>query len=531
MLKKLNIQDIVQLEKEKCRNSCIYFLNKYGVIKHPIRGKIKFELFDYQSKCLESFEKNDYTIILKGRQLGLSTLIAGYIVWLMTMFDDKTILVIATKQDVAKNIVDKVKLLYDSLPRWLQVPNIEYNKLSLVLKNGSSIKAESSSPDAARSVAASLLVIDEAAFIPNAEDIWVSAQQTLSTGGRGIVLSTPNGYGNWFHRMWLGATEQDNGMIPIKLPWHVHPDRDIEWRKKQDKKLGPRKAAQECDADFLTSGVNVLDPIIIKEMEDNMVQEPIEKRYGMQTGVWIWKYPDYAKRYVVVADVSRGDATDFSAAHVIELESNEQVAEYKGKLDTKEFGNLLVNLATEYNNALLVIERENVGWATIQQVIDREYNNLFYSSNDLLVIETQRNYSNKFNRDEQKLKPGFSTTSRNRPLIISKLDEYIRDRGVTIRSSRTIGELYVFIWKNGKAQAMEGYNDDLVMSLGIGLWVRDTALRLNQENEDFTLNMLKHLKKSDGAPIYNNRIQNPNKVVYASEQIVPDEFNWLIQQK
>jgi len=135
----------------------------------------------------------------------------------------------------------------------------------------------------------------------------------------------------------------------------------------------------------------------------------------------------------------------------------------------------------EYNNALLVIENSSIGWAAIQQVIDREYDNLFYTSKDLRYVDVARQVTNKYRNSERQMVPGFSMTMKTRPLVIAKLEEYFREKAVIVHSDRLIDELFVFIWHNNRAEAMEGYNDDLAMSLAIGLWVRDTALRLNAE--------------------------------------------------
>jgi hypothetical protein len=249
--------------------------------------------------------------------------------------------------------------------------------------------------------------------------------------------------------------------------------------------LGPKGAAQECDCDFISSGESVIEPQLLMFYKETYVQDPIEKT-GFDGNLWKWEYPNYQKSYMVIADVARGDSSDYSACHVIDIESCEQVAEYRGKLDTKDYGNFLVGLSTEYNNALLVIENANIGWATIQQVIDRGYPNLYYMSKDLKYVDVENQLSNKYRAQDRGMVAGFSTTSRTRPLIISKLDEYFREKSVIIHSTRTIDELFTFIWNNGRAEAMRGYNDDLTMSLSIGLWVRDTALRLRQEGIDLT---------------------------------------------
>jgi hypothetical protein len=455
------------------------------MIQHPVRGKIPFHLFPFQEKTLTQFANNRFNIVLKSRQTGISTLSAGYALWKMIFNSDFNVLVIATKQDVAKNLVTKVRVMHELLPTWLKNGSMEDNKLSLRLTNGSQIKAIASSPDAGRSEALSLLIFDEAAFIDDIDEIWVAAQSTLSTGGSCIALSTPNGVGNWFHQTWLGAEESRNPFNTIRLHWTVHPERDQKWRDQQEELLGIKKAAQECDCDFVSSGETVIEPETLMFYKETYIQEPIEKG-GFDGNLWKWEHADYNKSYMVVADVARGDGADYSTCHVFDIVTATQVAEYKGKVDTKDFGNFLVALSTEYNDALLVVENANIGWATIQQVIDRGYKNLFYMSKDLKYIDVENQMTNKYRAEDRGLVAGFSTTSKTRPLIISKLTDYFREKSVVIRSTRLIDELFTFIYMNGRAEAMKGYNDDLVMAFSIGLWVRDTALRLRQEGIDLT---------------------------------------------
>ena len=479
------LKEVIKQEYIKCAKDPAYFMKKYCLIQHPIKGKIPFDLYEFQEKTVKDLQRERFNIILKARQLGISTLSAGYSLWMMTFQQDKNILVIATKQEVAKNLVTKVRVMNHYLPSWLKLTTVEDNKLSLRYSNGSQIKATSAASDAGRSEALSLLVFDEAAFIDKIEEIWVSAQSTLSTGGNAIILSTPNGVGNFFHKTWVGSEDGTNTFNNIRLHWSVHPERDQIWRDEQEVLLGPKGAAQECDCDFVSSGDTVIDPQLLMFYKETYCQEPIEKT-GFDGNLWKWEYPNYQKTYMVVADVARGDAADFSACHVIDVESSTQVAEYKGKLDTKDFGNFLVSLATDYNNALLVVENANIGWAVIQQIIDRAYPNLFYMSKDLKYVDVENQLHNRYRAEERNMVAGFSTTSKTRPLIISKLEQYIREKDVTIRSTRTIDELFTFIWNGNRAEAMRGYNDDLTMSLAISLWVRDTALRLKQEGVDLT---------------------------------------------
>jgi len=464
------------------------------MIQHPTRGKIRFNLYPYQETTLQSLADYRYNIILKSRQTGISTLVAGYALWKMLFVEDYNVLVIATSQNTAKNLVTKVRVMNQFLPSWLKEVAEEDNKLSLRYRNGSQIKAISSKPSASRSEALSLLIFDEAAFIQDIDEIWISAQSTLSTGGSAIILSTPNGMGNFFHKTWVEAespkdTSSGAKFHTTRLHWTVHPERDQSWRDEQEELLGAKMAAQECDADFVSSGNTVIAPELLQFYRDSFCQPPIEKT-GFDGNLWKWEYPDYNKSYMVIADVARGDGPDNSACHVIETESATQVAEYRGKIGTKEYGNFLVSLATEYNEALLVVENANIGWAVLQQIIDREYKNTFYMSKDLKYVDTSTQMNNRYRAQDRGMIAGFSTTIKTRPLIISKLDTYFREKAVTIRSTRTLDELDVFIWNNNKAEAMKGYNDDLVMALSIGLWVRDTALRLRQEGIDLTVNAL-----------------------------------------
>jgi hypothetical protein len=511
---KKSLKDIIAEEYKKCAVDPIHFMKKYCMIQHPVRGKIPFQLFPFQEKTLTQFNGNRFNVVLKSRQTGISTLCAGFALWKMIFNSDFNVLVIATKQDVAKNLVTKVRVMHELLPSWLKGGSMEDNKLSLRLQNGSQVKAIASSPDAGRSEALSLLIFDEAAFIDDIDEIWVAAQSTLSTGGSCIALSTPNGVGNWFHQTWLGAEESTNPFNTIRLHWTVHPERDQNWRDEQEKLLGAKKAAQECDCDFVSSGETVIEPELLMFYKETYVLPPIEKG-GFDGNLWKWEHADYSKSYMVVADVARGDGADYSTCHVIDIVNSVQVAEYRGKVDTKDFGNFLVALSTEYNDALLVIENANIGWATIQQVIDRNYKNLFYMSKDLKYIDVENQMTNRYRSEDKGLVAGFSTTSKTRPLIISKLTDYFREKSVIIRSNRLIDELFTFIYMNGRAEAMKGYNDDLVMAFSIGLWVRDTALRLRQEGIDLTKSAVGGITSNTYNGIYgggNDMVDNPWKM-------------------
>jgi len=660
-----NLKELIKQEYAKCAVDIVHFIKKYCYIQHPTRGRIKFDLYPFQERTLADLMNFDYNIILKSRQLGISTLVAGYALWLCIFNDDKNVLVIATKQEVAKTLVTKVREMYDGLPMWIKKNSLttEHNKLSIRFKNGSQIKAESSSPDAGRSLSLSLLVLDEASFITDIGRIWTAAQQTLATGGKCIMCSTPNGVGNEFHKQWVKAEAHENKFNPIRLKWDVHPERDLSWRQEQDELLGLKMAAQECfsgdtlihtieglipikdirindyvlthlgnykkvirlielekdkvyqyytsknkkkryvtpnhpfytfdnewkkiedindgdkicsfihvkenghitneytvlykseildkkmkvynieveddhsyttehavvkncDTSFESSGNTLVEFSILEFYEQTFVKEPIEKR-GIDQALWIWEYSNYNKQYLVSADVARGDGTDYSAFHVIDVVSLVQVAEFRSQIPTKDFGHLLVNIATEYNNALLVIENANVGWAAIQVAVDRQYPNLFYSYKDSQVSDVQsylnKGYDLKANEDKV---PGFTTSSKTRPLLVSKIELLLREKLVVIQSKRTIEELKVFIWLNNKAQAAHGYNDDLVLALGIGLWIRDTAVKMMSEGVEINRKTLELFNTSNN--YYGSVVSTGGNVGHYGS---PAMKNWNVNNK
>ena len=521
-----DIKKIIAQEYLKCAKDPVYFMRKYCFIQHPQRGRILFNLYPFQEKVLHLFRNHQYLITLKSRQLGISTLASGYSLWLMIFHKDKNVLALATTQATARNLVTKTMFMYDQLPKWLKLPALEKNKLSLRLKNGSKITAKSSNADAARSEAVSLLLIDEAAFIDNIDETFAAAQQTLATGGQCMALSTPNGIGNWFHQTWVKAETGENSFIPINLPWTVHPERDQSWRDQQDSDLGPRMAGQECDCDFLASGDTVFEPDDMSYYEETYVVDAIEKR-GVDGNLWIWEGVDYTKTYMVVADVSRGDSQDYSAFHIFDVETCTQVGEYKGKVSPKDLGNILVGIASEYNDALLVIENANIGWATIEQVMERQYKNLYYSSTS--NMETVESYMSKYERD--KLVPGFTMSMRTRPLVIAKMIEYIREKSVTIQSKRLLSEMRVFVWKNGKPQAQVNYNDDLLISCATALFVRDTALKLRQQGMDLAraqLSSFTNLNSRNKAIMTNVGNMQNNPYLIDSRQ-GKEDITWLLK--
>ncbi len=486
----------------KCGKDPVYFINNFCRISHPMEGLIPFRTYDFQRDLLHDFNGNRFNVILKARQMGISTIVAAYIVWLMLFHRDKNVLVMATKFGTAANLVKKVKAMMRYLPEWIQISTVDVdNRTSFVLTNGSQIKASSTSADAGRSEALSLLVLDEAAHIDGLEELWTGLYPTISTGGRCIALSTPNGVGNWFHQTYIDAEDGTSNFNPIKLFWDLHPDRDQEWFETETRNMSRRQIAQEYECNFNTSGDTVIHPDDIQWILDSN-KEPKYKT-GFDRNYWIWEEPQEGVSYLLVGDVARGDGADYSCYHVIRLDTLEVVAEYQGKPSLDMFADVLNSAGREYNNAMLVVENNNVGFSVLQKLIDKGYPNLYHSvkgTHEYVEQHVAEGMSNSV--------PGFTTSHKTRPLIVAKLEEFIRNKLITIYSSRTLHEIQTFIWNNGKPQAMRGYNDDLVMSLAIACWVRDTALTINSRNLEYKKAFLSSMMKT--ATSINTTIKGQN---------------------
>jgi len=474
----------VKKEITKCGKDPAYFLNNYAKISHPEKGLIPFKTYDFQTELLKSYNDHRFNVILKARQLGISTITAGYVAWLMLFRREKNILVVATKFSTAANLVKKVKALIKNMPDWIKISDINVdNRTAFELTNGSQIKASTTSTDAGRSEALSLLVVDEAAHVPELEEMWKALYPTLSTGGRCIALSTPNGVGNWFHQTYVDADEGRNSFFTTKLPWDVHPDRDKDWYEKETRNMSKRDIAQELECNFNMSGETVIHPADIQRMM-KAVRDP-KYRTGFDRNYHIWEEYQPGAEYLLVADVARGDGRDYSVFHVIKLNTMEIVAEYQGKPSLDMFANLLNSSGREYGESMLVVENNNIGFSVLEKLIDMEYPNIYYS------IKSTHQYIDQITAEStSNAVPGFTTSSKTRPLIVAKMEEFIRNSAITVYSARTISEFKTFIWNNGKPEAMRSYNDDLIMSLAIACWIRDTVITSSKKDIKYTKALL-----------------------------------------
>lgn len=469
----------------KCGEDPIYFIKKYLYIQHPVKGRLPFELYPFQEECVDAFLNYKFNIVLKSRQLGLSTTTSAYCLWMAMFRQDANILVMATKLEVGKFMIDKIRTAFKMLPAWmlnlldLKEPEAESVKY-IRFNNGSKITAIPTSKDAARGEAVTLLIVDEAAHIDNLEELWMGLYPTLSTGGRAIVFSTPKGK-NFFYQLWMGAETNEleenkigqhckgtgkNGFHGIKLPWFVHPERDEKWFEDQTKSMDARGTAQELLCGFEGSTLTFFSQGDI-DFVRNLSMAPIgytgPNNKGQDLHIWKTAIPEH--KYVISADVARGDAEDYSAFHVFDINKSEVVAEYMGKIPPDRFGEWLIEIGKRYNDALIVNEKNTVGIATAIKLRDAEYPNLYYEP------ELAEKMIGMLPDEKKDILPGFTITPKNRENILENLEQVIRNHHLKIYSLRFVSEMETFIWNGKRGQALKKRHDDLIMAMAIGLQV------------------------------------------------------------
>jgi hypothetical protein len=523
MTYQLSKKDIVK-EILRAGKDPAYFIDTYAKISHPLKGAIPFKIYDYQAGLLRTFNEDRFTVILKARQLGISTITAAYVAWLMMFHRDKNILVIATKFNTASNLVKKVKSMIKNLPNWLKIATISIdNRASFELSNGSQIKASSTSGDAGRSEALSLLVIDEAAHVEGLEELWTGLYPTLSTGGRCIALSTPNGVGNWFHQTYVDSESSKNDFRSVVLPWDVHPDRDQQWFEKETRNMSRRQIAQELECNFNMSGETVFHGDDLSKLEKNMCDP--KYKTGFDRNFWIWEEFQSGSNYLLAADVARGDGKDFSTFHIMKIETMEIVAEYQGKVTPDIFANLISNAGKEYGNCMVIVENNSVGFSVLEKLKEFDYPNIYFS------YKSSHEYVTAYEAEfKSNTIAGFTTSMKTRPLIIAKMEEFVRNDIITVYSKRLINEMRTFVWHSGKPQSMKGYNDDLIMACAIACWIKDTVFEINKREVEYKKSFLSCFTST--ASKLNSSIPGMKQykpIAESSEKSKYQDFAWLLK--
>ena len=453
----------------KLLDGFIYFCETYWYIRHPEKGRIKFELFEAQIETVHSWLNHRYSLILKARQIGFSTLLAAFAFWLSFFYSDRSILMLSRTEREAIKLLSKSKYGYQFLPDWMKWRGGPVNQTLTTIQftNNSYIESLPSASDPARGESAYLVVVDELAFLPNSEEAWGAIEPVADVGGRIIMLSTANGEGNLFHRLWGEAISGNNRFEPLFFPWSAN-GRDQAWYDARSAELPDWQMAQEYpdnpeDA-FLKSGRPVFDLRMLREIEST---DPLTRGYltpelrfvedGGALRVWSW--PNDDDRYVVGADPSQGlEHSDKASAHVINARNGEVVAHWHGLIDPDLFGSdVLVPLGRFYRQALLGVESNNHGLTVLKAIQRAKYFPIYY--------ERSPKYKHSVPTDVL----GFHTTQVSKPLMIDELAKELRPEGkLKLHDAETLAELRTFV-RTDKGKMTGSPFDDRVISLAIAV--------------------------------------------------------------
>lgn len=460
----------IKQEFEKCKKDPVYFISNYIKVVHPIFGLVKFDLYPFQKRLINEFKSNRFNILRKFRQAGCTTLVAAFSLWKCIYTEHFKVVILSKDDDASMEVLSRMKTAYDELPEFLKPKVIKDSAHALRFVNGSEIKSKSSSKQSGRSAAASLLILDEAAFIENIDTIWAAAYPVISTGGSVIALSTVNGVGNWFHKQYNGAVKKENSFNAIDIHWKEHPqyfrhagyekmyerlmeqDPPVnidEWENKTRGSISHKEWLQEYEAEFLGTGDTFVDGEILKQLKEQ-INEDYSTRYNNR--LRIWHLPNPSRDYVIGVDTSIGRGLDASVAQIIDLYSGEQVAEFRSiNTPINEFAKIIVEVARQYNTAYIIPERNLIGHNLIYHMKEvEEYENIFL---------------------DDKHEPGIQVADANRRQMLVEMDEAIRLNKIKINSDRTVDELLTFIIDEvGRYKADVNCHDDLIMGLALAVY-------------------------------------------------------------
>ena len=464
---KAQVVAYVSSERQKCFDDPIYFANSYGwIIGHGSSGIIPFKSAQYQEDLLKGVRTDKYSIAVKSRQLGVSTVIMFYCLWFSIFSQGKKTLIVAHKREAAEEFISKLKTSYEFLPPWLKPACTLYNKSAVEFDTKSSIKAMTSNPNAARAFSATLFILDEAGFIDSCDEVVKAILPTVAAAdGKIIALSSPNGNAdeNWFYKTCTYAAAGLNTWTYYNLPYTVSPIfmKNPNFKAEQIKidNGNVDKFEQEYACNFSVNLSSLFSSDVLKVFKsDNTI---LNKQLGgitYEDTLFIWKLADPTKKYIIGVDCSsnKTSAKDYTAFQVLDEETQEQMAEYMGKLPTELFVEILIKTAKHYNNALLVIEENSYSQLVMYLLEQKAYKNLWYADN--------------------KTTPGFNTNRNSRVLLLEKLILFYNNMvGISrLKSARLKVQMENFsagqVYADGskKYEASKG-NDDLIIALALAV--------------------------------------------------------------
>ena len=453
------------LEFMKCKDDPVYFARNYIKIVSLDEGLVPFSMYDFQEEMVQSFHENRFNIAKLPRQTGKSTTVVSYLLHYIIFNDNVNIGILANKASTSRELLSRLQLAYENLPKWMQHGILAWNKGNVELENGSKILAASTSSSAVRGMSFNIIFLDEFAFVPNhiAEQFFSSVYPTISSGKstKVIIISTPNGM-NMFYKLWHDAERGKNEYVTTEVHWSQVPGRDAAWKEQTIKNTSERQFTQEFECEFLGS----VDTLIAASKLRTMVYEdPLERRNGLD----VYELPIPEHEYVMTVDVSRGVSNDYSAFVVVDITSipYKVVAKYKNNnIKPLLFPNIIEPVAKSYNHAFVLCEVNDIGGqvADIMQ-FDLEYDNL------LMCAMRGRAGQIVGQGFSHKSQLGIKMTSTVKKTGCSNLKALIEDDKLLINDYDIIAEMTTFIQKKQSFEAEEGCNDDLAMCLVIFAWL------------------------------------------------------------
>ena len=454
------------LEFMKCKDDPVYFARKYIKIVSLDSGLVPFSLYDFQEKLIRNFHESRFNICKMPRQTGKSTTCVSYLLHYAVFNDNVNIAILANKASTARDLLGRLQLAYENLPKWMQQGIIAWNKGSLELENGSKISANSTSSSAVRGGSYNVIFLDEFAFIPNhiADDFFASVYPTISSGQstKVIIVSTPRGM-NHFYRMWHDSERGKNEYVPTEVHWSEVPGRDEEWRDQTIANTSEQQFKVEFECEFLGSVNTLINPAKLKNL---VYENPITRNAGLD----VHEKPIPNHQYLITVDVARGLGNDYSAFIVVDITNFPYniVAKYKNnEIKPMLFPSVIYDVAKGYNDAFLLVEVNDIG-DQVASIIhyDLEYDNLLMASmrgRAGQVVGT--GFSGK------KTQLGVRTTAAVKKLGCSNLKTLLEDDKILVKDYEIISELTTFSQKHNSFEAEEGCNDDLAMCLVIFAWL------------------------------------------------------------
>ena len=469
-LKKANTQ--IEFTEEniieflKCKEDPVYFARNYVKIVSLDRGLVPFNMYPFQEKLIQNFHDNRFNICKMPRQTGKSTTCVSYLLHYAVFNDNVNIAILANKASTARDLLGRLQLAYENLPKWMQQGIIAWNKGSLELENGSKISANSTSSSAVRGGSYNVIFLDEFAFIPNhiADDFFASVYPTISSGQstKVIIVSTPRGM-NHFYRMWHDAERDKNEYVPTDVHWSEVPGRDDKWKEQTIANTSEQQFRVEFECEFLGS-TNTL--INASKLKNFVYENPIKRNAGLD----IYENPKPENNYLITVDVARGLGNDYSAFIVFDITEfpYKVVAKYRNnEIKPMLFPNIIEEVGKAYNNSWLLVEVNDIGdqVASIMHY-DLEYDNILMAS---MRGRAGQIVGTGFSGKKSQL--GVRMTAAVKKLGCSNLKMLLEDDKLLTVDYEIINELTTFSQKHNSFEAEDGCNDDLAMCLVIFAWL------------------------------------------------------------